>query len=268
MRNNLIYIAGLCAAAAAMAPATSHAEPVVIGYVAAAGTPIADGAMLGLDEANLQGRFLGYEFTLQRYRETDEAGEAIAVLHTGEQQELLAWAAALPTMPIFNVTQAADALRRACISNLLHVPPSRSMLAAARAQWQQAHPEADGVEARAWHHDFVKFAARDLNKRFRKAHGRAMNDADWAHWAAVRIIADTVIRKRPADAAALLQRVRTELAFDGQKGVLMSFRATGQLRQPLLLVHEGKLLGEAPVRGVRPAEDLDSLGLPSCDAAQ
>ena len=45
----------------------------------------------------------------------------------------------------------------------------------------------------------------------------------------------------------------------------MSFRVTGQLRQPLLLVENGKLLNEeAPVRGVVDPDDYDSLGITGC----
>jgi hypothetical protein len=46
-------------------------------------------------------------------------------------------------------------------------------------------------------------------------------------------------------------------------GTDMNFRPTGQLRQPLLLVEDGKIAGEAPVRGV--ADDLDSLGNVECE---
>ena len=45
----------------------------------------------------------------------------------------------------------------------------------------------------------------------------------------------------------------------------MTFRKTGQLRQPLLFVENGKLLNaEAPVRGVVDPEDYDSLGIKNC----
>jgi hypothetical protein len=38
-----------------------------------------------------------------------------------------------------------------------------------------------------------------------------------------------------------------------------TFRDTGQLRQPLLLVEAGKLVGEAPVPGVVDSNDLTAL---------
>ena len=44
----------------------------------------------------------------------------------------------------------------------------------------------------------------------------------------------------------------------------MSFRETGQLRQPLLLVDGDRIVGEAPVRGVVDTTYLDSLGVPFC----
>ena len=154
-------------------------------------------------------------------------------------------------------------LRQACTTNLLHVPPSRAMKADAVAQWLQKNPDAN-VEAWAWHPKFVKYAARDLNKRFLKVQGTAMDDDGWAGWAAVRMVAEAVIRTQGTEPSALLAFFKSEIAFDGQKGVPHTFRDTGQLRQRLLIVEGGKLAGEAPVRGVADTTDLDSLGLPSC----
>ena len=129
------------------------------------------------------------------------------------------------------------------------------------AQWQQKHPGTP-VIARAWHKDFVKFAARDLNKRFRKAFHKSMDDYAWAGWAAIRMAADSVAREGVTEPLALLHYLKTNLAFDGQKGLNLNFRETGQLRQPLLLVQDNKLIGEAPVRGV--SSDIDSLGTVEC----
>ena len=106
----------------------------------------------------------------------------------------------------------------------------------------------------------MKYAGRDLNKRFRAASGQAMNGSSWAGWAAVKMTSDTIARLNDASPAALLNFLRHELKFDGQKGAEMSFRDSGQLRQPLLLVEKEKIVGEAPVRGVADADDLDSLG--------
>ena len=80
----------------------------------------------------------------------------------------------------------------------------------------------------------------------------------------MKLLSDTVARVQDSSAATLLDALRSRLAFDGQKGVDMSFRADGQLRQPLLLVDGERLVGEAPVRGVVDIEDLDSLGPSRC----
>ena len=223
------------------------------------------GASQGLDEANLQGQFLNRQYTLTPIA-TDNAlsanyGDYIAVVVAADRDTYLELAAKLPHMPIFNVTLEDDDLRTACLPNTLHVYPSRQMKADAVAQWLKVHPEAQ-VSAQTWHPDFVKFAARDLNKRFRKAHDTPMDDAAWAGWAAVKMSSDTIVRENITTPEKLLAYLKTELLLDGQMGIEMNFRETGQLRQPLLLIENGKIAGEAPVRGV--SNDIDSLGNIGC----
>jgi ABC-type branched-subunit amino acid transport system substrate-binding protein len=164
---------------------------------------------------------------------------------------------------VLNLTADDEALRQACLSNVLHIAPSARMKADAIAQWQKKKPAAP-VQARAWHEDFTKFAAGELNNRFRKAHGIPMDDDAWAGWAALKMLSEAVARAQTTEPARILAYLRNELAFDGQKGVPQTFRDTGQLRQPILLVENGKLVGEAPVPGVVDSNDLDSLGRTSC----
>ncbi len=225
------------------------------------------GVSQGQHEANIQGRFLDQTYTVERM--TPEAlsqsrPAAAAVVAAGEAAVLQDLSEAMNGVVVFNVTADDDALRRVCTKNLLHVPPSSAMKADAVAQWLHKNPDAT-VEARAWHPKFVKYAARDLNKRFLRVQGVAMDDDAWAGWAAVRMVAEAVIRTQSNEPSALLAFMKTEIAFDGQKGVPHTFRDTGQLRQRMLIVDEaGKLTGEAPVRGVADTTDLDSLGVPSC----
>ncbi|MDQ3775994.1 MAG: hypothetical protein M3461_17375 [Pseudomonadota bacterium] len=87
-----------------------------------------------------------------------------------------------------------------------------------------------------------------------------MDDRAWAGWAAVKMVADSVARLGRAEATPLLDYLKTALAFDGQKGVTMSFRKNGQLRQMLLIVEGPRIVGEAPVKGVVDPTHLDSLG--------
>ena len=170
----------------------------------------------------------------------------------------------LPDTAVFNLSLEDDVLRTACLPNAFHTIPSNSMKADAVAQWHQKKPDSN-VTAQAWHGDFVKFAARDLNKRFKKKQGQTMDDYAWAGWAAVKMTSDSVARGNISNAKHMLIHLKTDLSFDGQKGSNMNFRETGQLRQLMILVEDGKIVAEAPVRGVAKPPTLDSLGLLNCE---
>ncbi|MGE0386453.1 MAG: hypothetical protein AB7Q97_17125 [Gammaproteobacteria bacterium] len=245
--------------------AAAPAVEVRIGYVGAVDAPARLGVGQGLSEANMQGRFLGQKYMVENLGADAKPTPGIAALAVaGDPALVRSLAASWAGHPVFNLTADDDALRAACLPNVLHVPPSARMRADAEAQWRQAHPDRP-AQAHAWHATAEKYAASQLNGRFNKQFGRPMDDAAWAGWAAVKMLSDSVARLSAADPAALLAFLRGELAFDGQKGVEMTFRADGQLRQMLLLVREEEIVGEAPVRGVAPPEALDSLGAtPAC----
>ena len=219
-------------------------------------------------EAERQAKFLPieYRFAIAHPEEADQLGDAAAAIVAGSPAQILAAADALAEehVPVFNVSSRDDGLRGQCRANLFHVAPSDKMLADAAAQWRKANPEAKDVEARTWHEDFVKFSARELNRRWKEATGRPMSDNDWAIWAAYKLVSDAIANNPEATNEELLAYFRQEMEFDGVKGVYATFRETGQLRQPLLVVVGGKLEGEAPVRGVAASDDLDSLGLQQC----
>ncbi|HEX9782834.1 MAG TPA: hypothetical protein VGA56_08935 [Opitutaceae bacterium] len=241
---------------------------VSLGFIGSEANPAFLGVRQGLEEANLQGRFLGQEYQIQRIAPEAIAGadlaKHLAILVAADAGLLLQVAAKWPDHAVLNVSSGDESLRAACIPNLLHVMPSDGMRDDAVEQWRKKTPGAQ-VSAVAWHPEFMKFAGRDLNKRFRAAFGSGMDDYAWAGWAAVKMVSDMVARRGPETPGALLGHLKSDLAFDGQKGIDLSFRATGQLRQPLLLVEGGKLVGEAPVRGVAASDaDLDSLGRVEC----
>lgn len=222
----------------------------------------------GVDEAERQAKFLPieYRFVVARPGEAAEHDDAVAVIIAASPKEILAAADALADahVPVFNVSSRDDRLRTQCRPNLFHVVPSEKMLADAVAQWRKAHPDAKDVVARAWHEDFVKFSARELNRRWRETTSRPMSDDDWAVWAAYKLVSDAIANNPEAGNEELLAYFRDEMEFDAVKGVYATFRETGQLRQPLLVVVDGVLEGEAPVRGVAASEDLDSLGAQQC----
>lgn len=250
--------------------AAAAAQDVQFIYAGAPEGSVWLGVKLGEHESNILGRFTGQKYTveamspealLQAKLETLPAA-VIAATDNDTLRQLGAKFAPLG-VAVFNVASGNDALRQVCLPGVLHTPPSARMQADAVAQWQKKHPEAK-VEAWAWHPDFVKFAARDLNNRFRKRFQQPMDSDAWAGWAALKMTSETVARTQSAEPKQILTYLREEMEFDGQKGIPHTFRDNGQLRQPLLMVEGGKLLGEAPVRGVVDTSNLDSLGLASC----
>lgn len=228
-----------------------------------------NGAVLGQTEGNIQGRFLGIEYVLDEVSvdEALQASEGISAVIVADGREQLMRVLdhfAPLNVPVFNTMLADMDLREQCIDGLYHTAPSAKMLADAEAQWAQTHDGAK-VTAVAWHPQFFKYAGRDLNRRYTEQFSIDMDSAAWAGWAATRSVAEAVVRTQSADPAAIDALLQDGLVFDGQKGLNQTFRNNGQLRQPLLLVDaSGKLLGEAPVRGVANVDDLDSLGLPGC----
>jgi hypothetical protein len=246
----------------------AQAIEVHLSYIGSTTSTAFLGVSQGLREANLMGKFLGQSYILHEYPATAAAqagaSNPSAILAAVDAETLKQLSMLYPKIPIFNLTLEDDALRARCLPNVLHVIPSQRMRQEAVAQWRKLYPEAH-VTAQAWHPEFEKYAAKQLNRRYRQAQGRPMDDRAWAGWAALKMLADSVARIQNAEPAKLLDYLKTKLAFDGQKGVTMKFRATGQLSQILLIIENGKLVGEAPVKGVVDDPlDLDSLGAVEC----
>jgi len=246
---------------ATLAAGPCAAAEFTLAYIGPPQSSTVEGLRLGVDESNVQGEFLGVKLNLAPTGgEIPE--EAIAVLAdaAGNVREIAGRAG---SRPVFNLTDTSDALRSACLPNVLHVIPSDAMLADAVGQWSKANPDRPATAA-AWHHQAVKFAARDLNRRFLARFGTPMDAHAWAGWFAARAVGDTLMREPGAGPRELLDALQRADGLDGQKGDPHSFRASGQLRQGLVFVSpDGDLLGEAPVRGA--PGGLDSLGNSPCE---
>lgn len=260
MNASPCHLLTLCSALLLML-SDAAAQTVDILFVGEADTPAHYGARQGLSEANAQGEFLGVTYRLVF---ADTAGtNPRAVVAAVNPTRLLRLGEQHRELPVFNVTATETSLREACEPNLFHVIPSRAMLGDAENQWQRKNP-GSSARARAWHRTFRKYAASQLNSRYHEQFGQDMEDEAWSGWAAVKLLSDTIVRQPKLTGSQLIEQLQTNLAFDGQKGSDMSFRETGQLRQPLLLVDNDKIVGEAPVRGVVNTSNLDSLGLSFC----
>lgn len=248
-------------------PAQAENVNIDLLYVGDTNSNAHKGVLQGLEEANLQGQFLGQQYSLKTINTSDYSPSSVknvvAIFVAADMATQITVSQSHPDHAVFNISETDDDLRQRCTNNLLHVLPSDRMMSDAEAQWQKKEP-GSGAKAQAWHPDFVKFAARDLNKRFKKSHGQTMDDAAWAGWAAIKMVSDTIVREKMTEPAELLNYLKNDLAFDGQKGLKMSFRETGQLRQPVLLVENDKIVSEAPVRGIAKPPTVESLGLLNC----
>ena len=236
------------------------AKTIPIAFAGEPNSAYENGVKQGILEANLQGEFLGVTYELVPWQ---SGGDFVAVVVAGDEDAVLRISKSESDVPVLNTQATSDRLRAVCRTNLFHLIPSQQMFSDAEAQWRSKHPQSN-AQARAWHHSFRKYAAAQLNGRYHESFETDMDDAAWAGWAATKLLADVLVRAPELMNESLINELKTNVAFDGQKGIDMTFRETGQLAQPLLLIEDDSIKGEAPVRGVVDITDLDSLGETSC----
>ena len=118
-----------------------------------------------------------------------------------------------------------------------------------------------GLVALAWQHQFERFGAPQVSRRFAKAAKRPMTDHDWAAWMAGKAIAAAASTAQTLDGASV-HAALLAANLDGSKGVAMQFRPWDrQLRQPMLLSDGQGVLATLPLEGVlHPRNTLDTLG--------
>lgn len=120
-----------------------------------------------------------------------------------------------------------------------------------------------GMTPTGWHKTVETYGAAQLQKRFEAHAKRWMNDRDFAAWIAVRSVAAAVTRLGEADAEKIRAlSLSEELPLDGFKGRKLTYRPwSGQLRQPIPLVHPRGLVSTSPQDGfLHPTSELDTLG--------
>jgi ABC-type branched-subunit amino acid transport system substrate-binding protein len=148
-----------------------------------------------------------------------------------------------------NVGVPLEALRQRCDARTFHFRPSNAMrLAALAAAAPASGDSADRARAVSWHPTLSRFGAAQVIDRYETAFGEPMMEGAWEGWLAVKVLFDASQRARTTEAAGLAQfLVSPRAAFDGHKGIQLSFRAdTRQLRQPLYIVVGNRVLEEVP----------------------
>ncbi len=121
----------------------------------------------------------------------------------------------------------------------------------------------EGLQAASWHWTWERHGAPQLNQRFERLAKRHMQGPDWAAWAAVKSIVESVLRTKSTNFETVAAYLRSDrLNLDAYKGNPVSYRSwDNQLRQPVLLHTYNAVTGRAPIRGfLHPTENMDSLG--------
>ena len=121
----------------------------------------------------------------------------------------------------------------------------------------------EGLQAAGWHWSWERHGAPQLNQRFERLANRRMPGPDWAAWAAVKSIIESVLRTKSTNFETVGAYLRSDrLNLDAYKGNPVSYRSwDNQLRQPVLLHTYNAVTGRAPIRGfLHPTENMDSLG--------
>lgn len=130
-------------------------------------------------------------------------------------------------------------------------------------QWPRPVVGSAGLIAQAWHPQWQRYGAVQLNRRFRKLAQRPMQGQDWAAWMAGKAVAAVLVDAPQSDIAQQLQKLRGAAVFlDGFKGQRLTFRPwDGQLRQPVLLSDGDAVTAMAPLGQWQRGNDaLDTLG--------
>jgi hypothetical protein len=202
------------------------------------------GALQGLKEANIQGKFLNlkYQLTVKTNLNEIKAHQPVAVISSLPLNELAKAIQANPKIPFFNLQVVSNQDVIACAPNLFHIRPHLSMLLAAEETWNNSN--AKFAEATLWHHTFKKYAAAQLNKRYEKATSLKMDSASWAGWASVKLFSDLLARNVSSTEITSLWHLKNSLAFDGQKGKDLFFNNMNYLEQPILLIQDEKIVAE------------------------
>jgi PQQ-dependent catabolism-associated beta-propeller protein len=259
----LLALAGACARERDDVRAPASARIVVVDASGGTGSDAraARGATLAAEEAERAGRLVGRRIEVTTVRSgspTDAAAAAgraldaaptIAVVGGFDPATCRALDALAAERHVLwvNVGCADAALRDA------ERHPAAFHVAATEAMARGTSAPADGAPV-LWHAALERYGAAQLNERFMRRFGTAMDAPAWAGWMAVKLIAEAALRSEPrpeyqeaatasravgtdatpsaATVAAFL--VRPDVAFDGHKGEPLRFGADDrQLRQPV-----------------------------------
>lgn len=121
-----------------------------------------------------------------------------------------------------------------------------------------------GLVATGWNDRLRGWGAAQIQDRFVRAAGRAMDAYDYAAFIAVRAIAEAATRTGSNDPSRIARAlVDPGFALGGFKGAKATFRPWNrQMRQPIALTHGEGVTAVAPIEGFdHRVTELDTLGI-------
>jgi hypothetical protein len=198
----------------------SKPRRVSLGLLLDPGTPEGRGARLGLDEAERLGALLHAE--ISSGPTSDFA--LIGLLPPPAETKAL-------------FLQAAPAPRDESVVREWNVTSSPAF----KRQALSRFADRQDLRVSDWHSDLNKFGAEELNVRFRRRFGQAMDERSWHGWVAVKCAVELALRYpatgSPKDRIAAL-------SLDGHKGMLLRFDPRDRhLVQPVYVIDaQGKLV--------------------------
>lgn len=120
-----------------------------------------------------------------------------------------------------------------------------------------------GLIPTGWHRVVEQWGAAQLQNRFDRQAQRWMTDKDYAAWAALRSVGETLAHGIPDKAEAIREHLLgIDFELAGFKGRKLTYRNwNGQMRQPIALIHPRALVSQSPQEGyLHPNTELDTLG--------
>lgn len=247
MRNQLSILPGAARCLLAVVLATSAyayaQEGAEIIYFGSRDEYALLGLGQGLEDSNGSSQQFRLMVMAENFRPfKDPVPEAIFAAVDAESIRLLSYFN--PDVPIFNLADESPMLRGLCLANVFHIIPSATLRAQALQTWKEKNPDAGDGEALAWHGNYRRGKAGDLNELFLRKRKVKMVEQAWAGWIAARIFADAKANLTSAGRRNFVAFIRHETEIDGYKRSLVAFNSGGELRQDLLIVSDEQVVSE------------------------
>ena len=213
---------------------TAAATPIRIVWLTTpdASPRLLAGARFGAEEARKTASLLDRPFELEFInaedagtvaRESARARKSGALVIASGLADKMTTAAIDASEPLLAILPRDGA---SCPPAAWCIRPDSPSIARALAATNLSPAERKVARVVAWHPTLRRFGAGELNERFAKRTGGAMDEDAWLGWVAVKLGFESRLRGRGLG----------ESRIDGHKGVMLRFDASRSLQQPLYVV--------------------------------